>query len=1064
MINMQRPAILMLLCLAAISTIPCQAAIRSSRLEVDLQNGTAVSVKNMLTGEAYTSPKSNVYLAGLYAVDGKTKMASDMKDAVSKSDAESITQTASWDGGSSSWSSSYAFDASGDLVINQSGKSAAKGVYGISWGIDGIPDSLTVLIPGDSGQRFSADSPAGIRAFDYPFQWESPFTVIQGKQGGVIVYAEDPAFQFKSIFIEHIDGSFRLRFESRNQAPFDDLTSIKSVKWRMKAYKGPWQTGAEIYRKWMVSQIKPIPMTKKHPAWAKDIQFMSIVGMEKPILTELAKHVNPKQTLLYVPDWRRDGYDRNYPDYTAVPQFAGFVDAAHKLGFKVMAHVNYFGCDPRHPLYAQLSKYHIKDPFTKEPQWWWPPIDLTIKIAYINPASKLWRKIFVSRMKELVARYKVDALHIDQTLVMFNDANGLIDGMNCIEGNIQLHKELYAALPQVAISGEGLDEVTCIYETFAQRHVMGIDLWNGTWNNQRLAQAHPISAYIVSPYTTMIGYLGMPNPIDNPGLYTAWRKAYEHYNVIPSYPRPRIDDLRKPTALSASILNDARFFQKYQPIADFTPPWKPNDIFRYKMNDGRTAFYRKDNGVILGTEDKSGKTEVLSRRISGVGGIAVGGSISDWLAYNERKIIGLNPELDYIWSGKPRDNNAVHISDISSNDFVLSQAGVHGEFMRFRLDSRLNTIGLWNFGGPASCGVTLTAGGEKKYSGTNFTDASGGHIQTEGDGLFMHPPWQSTGKLPDGSDKAASVGRTFVEYTLTFPAAEKIIFSAGAALKKDAIGKSDGITVIATASAGIDSISDSVHNDRAEPVMLSIDLTRYAGKQVTLRLELDPGPAGSATYDWGMVSHPVIEMEYHQPGSVDIKSKNPLTGALTAFGDANADKVDDSTYKLNLTLPNTITVPFTQPVSASLPYSLLSAPRMVNSLSYDGKEGPPAGYASAGVDESACLKDKRPSLAQHPPGYGKTLVDYWITLPAKPARLVTAIGLRDESKSEGVGFEVWVNGKSLYSKAIIPNTGWLPVEVDLAPYAGQNVMLSLVVDSLGSAYYDWAVWANPKIE
>lgn len=1046
------------------TSVPCQAAIRSPKLEVDMQNGTAISVKNLLTGESYTTPDNNICLAGIYAVGGKTKMLSDTKEITSKSDAKSITQTATWDGESASWASEFKFDASGDLIVSQNGKLAAKGVYGISWGIAGIPDSLTVLVPGESGQRFGADAPAGMRSFDYPFTWESPFVVIQGKQGGVIIYADDLALQFKSLFIEHADGSFRIRFESRNQAPFDNLTSIKSVKWKMQAYKGPWQTGAEIYRKQMISQIKPIPLSMKQPSWGKDIQFMTIVGIDIPLLAELVKHVDPHKTLLYVPEWRRDGYDRNYPDYTALPQFAGFVEAAHKLGFKVMAHVNYFGCDPRNPLYAELSKYHLRDPFSKELQWWWPAIDQTIKIAYINPASKAWRTIFVSKMKELVANYKVDALHIDQTLVMINDDNGLIDGMNCIQGSIQLHKELYAALPQVAISGEGLDEVTCIYETFAQRHVMGIDLWEGTWNNQRLAQAHPISSYILAPYTRMIGYLGMPNPVDNSGLYTAWRKAYEHYGVIPTYPRPQIEQLKNPTPLSASVIDDARFFQKYMPTADFNSSWKPNDIFRYSLNDGRKAFYRRDNGVIFGTEDKIGKTEVLSRRISGVGSISVSGSLPDWLAYNEKEIISLNPQLDYIWSKKPRDNNATHISGISSGDFVLSQAGIHNEFMRFRLDSKSNTITLWNYGGAASCGVLLTSGGEKKYSGINFTDATGGVAQTEGENLFIHPPWMAIGKMPDGSDKAASVGRTFVEYNLSFPNAEKITFNTGAAIRKEAVGKSDGITLIATASDGINSLTDSVSNDKAELKMLKLDLTRYAGKQVKIRLEIDPGPAGNASFDWSLIIHPVIEMEYRQPGSIDIKSKAPLMGALTAFGKPDIKKLSDDTYRLNLTLPNTITVPFIAQENVTLPYSLLTANRTVNSLSYDGREGPPTSYSAVGVDESStCFNDKRTSLAEHPPGYGKTLADYWITLPDKPTKLVTAIGLRDGSKSEGVGFEIWVNGRSLFSKRVMPNTGWLPVEVDLSPYAGQSVMLTLVTDSLGSAYYDWAVWADPKL-
>ncbi|MHB1455751.1 MAG: DUF6259 domain-containing protein [Armatimonadota bacterium] len=610
---MHRSTFLTLAALILITMTPCLAAIRSSKLEVGIKNGTAVLMRNLLTGESYASPKTAVCLAGIHAVDGKTKMLSSTKEITSKSDAKSLTQTAIWDRGSALWISRYEFDTSGDLIVTQNGRSSTKGVYGISWGISGIPDTLSVLVPAESGMRFGTDALPGMRSFDYPFTWEAPFVVIQGWQGGVIVYAEDPSLRFKSLYIEHVDGSFRIRFESRNQAPFDDLTSIKSVKWRMRAYKGTWQTGAAIYRRWMISQLKPIPMAKKQPSWVKDIQLSVTMDMDIPILTELARHVDPAKTLLYVPGWRKDGYDRNYPDYTAYDEFPAFVDAAHKLGFKVSAHANYFGCDPRHPLYAELSRYHMRDPFTKEPQWW-TQSDPTVRIAYINPASKLWRQIFVSRMKELVERYKVDALHIDETWVMINDANGLIDGMNCIQGNLQLHKELNAALPQVAISGEGLDEVNCIYESFTQRHVMGINTWNSTWDNQRLNQAHPISSSIFAPYTTMTG-LWLPNTVDNPGLFAAWRRAYEHLGVIPGLSRPRKGQLDNPSPLNASVIKEICFFQKYQPMADFDTPWKPDDIFRYKLNDGRKAFYRKDNGVVFGTEGKDGKVDVLFRQV-----------------------------------------------------------------------------------------------------------------------------------------------------------------------------------------------------------------------------------------------------------------------------------------------------------------------------------------------------------------------------------------------------------------------------------------------------------------
>ncbi|MHB1000689.1 MAG: DUF6259 domain-containing protein [Armatimonadota bacterium] len=1054
MTNPLKLIFLMIIGLNVIFHSPCDAAIRSSRLEVDLRNGTAVSVKNLLTGESYTSPGTNECLAGLYAIDGKTKIYADTHKVASAYDAKSVMQKAVWDVGSAE--SEFNFDSSGDLIVTQSGQSSAKGVYGISWGITGIPDSLTVLVPGDSGQRFGSDAPYGMRTFDYPYTWESPFVVIQGKRGGVIVYAEDPSYRFKSLFIEHADGCFRIRLESRNQAPFDDQTSIKSVKWRMRAYKGPWQTGAEIYRKWMVSQRKPIPLAKKQRSWARHIRLAVTMGIDVPLLAELAKRVDPAKTLLYIPDWRKDGYDRNYPDYTAHPDFPAFVDAAHKLGFKVMAHANYFGCDPNHPLYADLSKYQMKDPFTKEPQYWVTPLDPTIRVAYISPASKTWRTIFVSRMKELVDRYKVDALHIDQTWVMINDANGLIDGMNTIEGNIRLHKELNEALPQVAISGEGLDEVTCIYESFAQRHVTGVDTWSGSWNNRRLAQAHPISSYILAPYTTMIG-LWLPDIDANLGLFSAWRKAYEQYGVIPSLPRPRIDQLMNPTPLMESLIKDIRFFQRYEPTTDFASPWKLDDIFRYTLNDGRKAFYRIDKGAIFGTEGKDGKVDVLFRRISGVGRIEIGGSIPGWMAYNGKEIIGLNPEHDYIWTDKPRDNDVVHISSILS-DVVLSQAEMHSEFMRFHLDNRSNAIALWDYEGRSACGVFLASGGEKRYSGINFTDESGGLAKTDGENLLVHPPWKTTGKVSDGS-----VGLTFIEYNLSLPAADRITFSAGAGLLNDMVGKSDGIRLLASVSDGIYSITGSVDSMKAELAMLNLDLTRYAGKQVKLRLEIDPGPADSPSYDWTLITRPVIDIERNRPGSVEIRSKIPPTGALAAFGKVDIEKVDDGTYRLDLSLPNTVTVPFTVPANVSLPYNLVSAAHTAHSLNRDGKEGPLAGYSSVGVEEVSCLNDKRISLFQHPPDFGKTLVDFWIKLPDSPVKLVTAIGLRDGSKSDGASFEVWVNGRSIFSRKVAPDTGWLPVEVDLSAYVGQSVMLTLVTDSLGSANSDWTAWADPKL-
>jgi len=51
----------------------------------------------------------------------------------------------------------------------------------------------------------------------------------------------------------------------------------------------------------------------------------------------------------------------------------------------------------------------------------------------------------------------------------------------------------------------------------------------------------------------------------------------------------------------------------------------------------------------------------------------------------------------------------------------------------------------------------------------------------------------------------------------------------------------------------------------------------------------------------------------------------------------------------------------------------------------------------------------------------------------------------------------------LLSLSAYPSAGWRPFAVDLSAYAGQTILLSLVTDSDGANYYDWAFWGEPRL-
>jgi hypothetical protein len=450
----------------AVNAAAGPVSVQSDRFSAQLERGALTSLRDA---------QANVFVGGealepglaIRRVGGDHWAQDDAAAATLKGE-ETVAQTYSQfsDLAGASVRAAYGLDqASGDLIAIQEAKSPEPGVWGVEWEVGYIPLDMNILVPGNSGLRLSADSPGNQWSFEYPIGWEAQLVVIEGKGRGFYIFADDAQGRFKRLTVTRSQRGWQLGLATINYAPFDPLTECNSVAWRVNVYEGDWRVPARRYRDWMATNLRPTPVADQQPAWVKDIRCVVIMGMEITAIEALAKRLDPRQTLLYIPGWRKPGYDRDYPNYSdAVPEWEPFVKRAHELGYRVMPHVNYFGVDPLNELYTQFEPYQVRSPWgNHDKQWWlWERADPVIKFAYINPAHKPFREMFVARMKELCGRYQVDALHLDQTLCLFNDNNGLIDGMSMLQGSLALHRDLREALPNVAISGEGLDEITCV--------------------------------------------------------------------------------------------------------------------------------------------------------------------------------------------------------------------------------------------------------------------------------------------------------------------------------------------------------------------------------------------------------------------------------------------------------------------------------------------------------------------------------------------------------------------------------------------------------------------------
>ena len=935
---------------------------------------------------------------------------------------------------------------SGDVGLVQRGSSQNGGLAEIMWGIGGIQTSTTsLIIPGTSGIKIDSDYPLESYRFNWPTLWEAQMIILKTEKGGFLIWSDDTSLRFKDLYYSRRDGMWYLAFSTENEAPFEPKTKITSVHWRITAFEGDWRVAAEIYRNWMEANYNLTTLGAEIP-WAEDISFVVIMEVNKDLLPELADRVNASATLLYIPNWRCYDYDRYYPNYTARKGFSEFVSEAHRLGFKVMVHVNYFGVSPEHPLYQELKEYQMRDPYTGEPLWWvWDRVDPPIRIAYINPASERWRSILVDALKEVKARYGVDAFHLDCTLAVFNDANGPIDGMTSTQGNLELHREIRESLPGVALGGEGLNELTIRYEDFSQRHVLlGIRHHEGKWDWRLIDHLHPICAYLFTPYNGMYGYLGICEPDAQPDLWHAWEAAYEAIGVLPTLWLRRANQFEAAGPEMQALLDKARYFTNHNPKPTFPNP--DRDVkFSYRTMEGYNLTYSKRRfGVVLEEESPQG-TRLICGRVQNATSACTEGGIPGWIGYNSTHLFGLDPTKIYVLLARNRSLSQPHIARLPRN-VVLTRAINRSSILAFRLErTPLVLLDMVESCNSASALIRLENGTWRHMGwGATFRGSrlSCGGVQREA--IYEIPP-------------SRIQGETIGSYSVQIP-------QSGARLETyigltDLVrpGTSDGV-VFTVYVDGQAVFSRQVHGRGWEKV--SIDLSSYSGRNVTIGLGVGPGPGGDAAFDLAAWGETRIVPYTPDPATVGVFFPRLLEGVLRDGVDSvrmgNGQMVVASGH-----LPLFLGLLSTEARAFSPPLCLWEGTFEVKTVR-NGLERDPSGYACCIPMEISCGGIAMQSLFEHPPPSGRTEASFILKLPDSPTILKTKVGIRDGSLSEGVVFVVEVNCKEVESLEVLPS-GWTDLTVDLSRYRNQTVLLALQTDPDGWDYYDWAAWGTPQI-
>jgi hypothetical protein len=1040
------------------------ATARTSRYEARIQGGSIVYFRDIATDEVLVQGKAGTPIVRFIEKNRPVTATASGPDSFSArrlgNDAVEFLGTVRH--GASSARVRVVVRALDDELLltgDATAESSLEGIASILFTLGPTRSHTEVIAPVTGGNRFPSVGLKTPQTFEWPISWEAAMVLVQGKRGGLLACAFEPFKRFKNLEMSPDGEGWRLALESENNAPFEGKRAVTSLEWRLRPYSGEWRKGAAIYREWHRKTFRPD--IAEEPAWVKDIRAEVHIDMNPDTLDALVKAgVDPKQTLLYVASFRTNRYDVNYPDYTPSEKLAPFMAKAHALGFRVMLHVNHFGCDPKMPEYEHFRQWQFRHKYSGDLQWWeWPKGEFPTKFAYINVASPEWRKLFVGKMVELIKTTGADALHLDQTLCIFNDRNGLIGGMNSAEGNLLLHKEMKAALPHIALSGEGLDEVTMIHEAFAQRHVMGVDHASGTFNKAAIRLSHPISAYLFRGRTNTYSYLGSGSP-DRDQFHQAWRDAYRHWGTLPVYGWPSPDRLANPSPSARQALDEIRAFQRFRLDPSLEGPWPQGVDFPFASASGETfAYLTRPDGWSLSRTDKVFRPlEDHVRTITGVNRVKLPGTIPGAMCYDAESVTGLDPERYYVYLPEKRAMDAFRLvcpdasfrTDLGFSSQSVAFARAARSTVLYDSSALVRMLSAY-YTGPDGRRVALTG---------EVADKTGSTVQPRGLGLFMHPPWK--GVLPGVQETAKNVGATVASFELALPKGRSAAFEADCSVDDFAAGKTDGVMFRAAAQCDGKKIEAEVLGYAGAPAPLRLDMSRFAGKRVKLDIIATAGPNNDPTCDWGLLERPRVTLKASGARCRVFWPKAMVHRVSPGYAKLDPENVDGEVIELasgGVAMATSL-----QPTDVVATTRLESLPQCnqvshVSSLTLGTNEEQPIGFGAA-----SSVGIVRQAVFAHPPDGGMRLLHYFIRVPkGSKTTLRTAVGLKDGSKSEGVVFQVWRNGNVVWSKRLMPADGWQPVELDLGEGTGEPMMLSLVTDSDGSCYYDWALWADPEL-
>lgn len=572
----------------------------------------------------------------------------------------------------------------GDLILRASCSSAqpVEECRVVLFGCDIAQHNMVIVNCSGVGEQYQAPWHGNI--IGDPETAGTPMSILQplvalfeGETSGWVVEGREPRIG-PALLMARGDGTtVNLAFTRRFPFP---TKSPGMYEIRIRPYQGRWEDAVDPHIHWMEEEVGFTPIERLPPerAWVKDIKNQAYVRLgDFDGLDALAKRVDPGKTFVgRVYGWRRHGEYGKMPNYEVSDTAAKWFRRARELGFHVGAGFSAFLVDANmpeiverfRPGFAQIGRHEDGTPLyhTLPPS----PSPL-LYVYYCTPALESYRDYFVEQVRHAVEA-GVDVIYLDEAAWPCGAA--VADGMDGIQGVMELEKAILKAYPHVAIETEQFNPMASRYASFAltQMHT-----------------GHPLGGYILHRFIHIV-----PEGIVFSSTDESYLDAFQSYGYI------------LPGAVSEPTwLDVANAFEKYDlkpdsrmtsqsfrefrsdpsgglvPVLDAPPP-DGMKLFGYRGRNGVTAYFEKHptrRGLVVREPGKS--PAWFGARVFGVKEWPGPGVLQewipgvdkevDWFIYDGDRQLALDPEETYRLDASARLAPArFHIKRVP-DDFAL---------------------------------------------------------------------------------------------------------------------------------------------------------------------------------------------------------------------------------------------------------------------------------------------------------------------------------------------------------------------------------------------------------